>query len=178
MPIVALWPAPQPESLVAGGYALLLLLIASGIERLARRTHRRAEAYRTGGFVYLPDVDAWRCPTGEQLRPVEVDHARRLTRYRARAGACARCPLRPACTDSADGREITRARADWPESEVGRFHRTLSLVLVGLAGLVAVLALLRNPGGPEALALSPVIAAAATAARRRRGALSGGRQTD
>jgi len=69
-------------------------------------------------------------------------------------------------------------RTDWPESEVGRFHRALSLVLVGLAGLVAAIALLRHPGGPEALALVPVLAAAAAAAGRRRGALTGGRQSD
>src|SRR5262245_10323257 len=113
MPIPDPEPGPRLETLVAGGYALLLLLIALGIEHMARRTHRRAESYHSGGFVYRPHQDVWECPTGQTLRPVDVDHRRGLTRYRAPAERCRRCPLRPACTDSLEGREITRTHAGW-----------------------------------------------------------------
>jgi hypothetical protein len=176
MPLPAPEPGPQLGTLLAGGYALLLLLIALGIERTARRTRRRAESYHTGGFVYLPDRDAWRCPRGQTLWPAEVDRVRGLTRYRARAEACNRCPLKSACTESSDGREITGADAGWLDSEVDRFHRAVSFLLVVLAGLVAALALLRDHDRADALLLAPILlVVAATASRRLRGLRRRGR---
>ncbi len=155
------------ETALAAGYAVMLLLIALGIERMAHRSHRRAERYETGGFVYASHLDAWECPTGQQLHPTEIDHVRRLTRYRARAEACNRCFLKSACTDSADGREIIRAHDPWLESEVGRFHRGLSLVLVALAGLIASLALVGHHDDADVLVLVPPILLIVVGVRRR-----------
>ena len=59
-------------------------------------------------------------------------------RYRAKAHICNGCPLKDACTDSDSGREIVRPLDPWPHSEAGRFHRGLSLVLVGLSLLLLV----------------------------------------
>ena len=65
---------------------------------LARHSHRRSELYRTGGFTYLKQVDAWECPEGEHLHRIETDLHQRLALYRARAEACNACPRKGACT--------------------------------------------------------------------------------
>jgi len=111
------------ETLLAAGYAVLLLVVAFGIERMAHRSHRRAEAYATSGFIYHAHLDVWECPTGQHLQPIHVDEPRRMTRYRALAAACNRCPLKTGCTDSDSGREVTRTHDPWLETEIGRFHR-------------------------------------------------------
>jgi hypothetical protein len=51
---------------------------------------------------------------------------------------CNGCALKDACTDSDQGRELVRPLDPWPHSEAGRFHRAVSLVLVGVALLVLV----------------------------------------
>ena len=60
------------------------------MEWLSLHTHQRALRYRTAGFAYDDDHDHWLCPEGEHLWPHEVDHERRLVRYRAKAGKAAR----------------------------------------------------------------------------------------
>jgi len=122
------------EVLLGAGYAVLLVLAAFGLEWLARRAHRRSEAYELGGFVYHRDLDVWECPTGQHLLPTAADHLRQLVHYRARPTACNGCPLKSQCTESDDGREIIQLQAGWPHSEVARFHRALSLLLVLMAG--------------------------------------------
>jgi hypothetical protein len=130
------------EAVLAAAYALLLLVGALAVERMARRTHGPAEAYSLAGFTYHPHLDAWECPTGQHLPVVEVDHAARRARYRAAASACNRCPLKSRCTDSDTGREVTRTLDPWLETEIGRFHRGMSLVRNHLDGDVMVLGLL------------------------------------
>jgi hypothetical protein len=156
------------ETVLAAAYALGLLVVAFGIERMAHRTHRRAAAYATGGFTYHAQRDAWECPTGEQLLPIEVDHARRVAHYRAAAATCNRCPLKSSCTDSAEGRVVTRALDSWLESEMGRFHKGLSLVLVGLAGVLSTVALVRQHTEADVLVLGPTLLIIALEARRRK----------
>ena len=124
------------ETLLAAGYGLFLTLAALGLDALARHSHRRAETYRTGGFAYLSEVDAWECPEGERLHRVETDLERRLARYRARAEVCNVCHRKADCTDSTAGREVTRAIDPWPHSEAGRFHRVIAVAMVGFGLLV------------------------------------------
>ena len=119
-------------------------LAAGALEWLSAHTHRRSLRWRTAGFEYLEQHDAWVCPEGEHLWPHEFDHERRLVRYRARAHVCNGCPRKEACTDSAVGREIVRPLDRWPHSEAGRFHRGISLMLVALALLVLAVGLARN----------------------------------
>ena len=145
------------EALLAAGYALLLLAIAFGIERLARHTHSRSKSYETGGFTYHPHLDAWECPTGTHLLQIGVEFERRVARYRAPAATCNRCPLKVGCTDSDQGRELTRTLDPWLESEIGRFHRGLSLVLVALAGLIVSVALVRNHAEMDVLVLGSAV---------------------
>jgi hypothetical protein len=124
------------ESLLAAGYALFLVLVAIGLDRLARHSHRRSELYRTAGFTYDEHLDAWECPEGERLHLIETDVRRRLARYRARAQVCNSCPRKGDCTDSDTGREVTRMLDPWPHSEAGRFHRGIAIAIVCFGILV------------------------------------------
>ena len=151
------------ETLMAAGYALFLALGAVCLDLLARSSHRRSQAYRTAGFTYHPSGDAWECPEGERLHRVEVDPHLRLVRYRARAHVCNSCRLKDACTDSDEGREITRAVDPWPHSEAGRFHRGISLVMVGLTVLVLAAAAALNHTAADLLVLGGALAASALA---------------
>lgn len=123
----------QPPVLLTIGYVVLLLVIAAGLERLARHAADRSARYRTAGFTYRPQHDHWVCPRDEPLWPYEVDRQHRLVRYRARPSVCNACPVKADCTTSPDGREIVRTVDPWPHSEAGRFHRAVSVTLVCVA---------------------------------------------
>jgi hypothetical protein len=154
------------EVVLAAGYACALVLGAFVLEWLSAHTNRRALRYRTAGFTYDAVHDHWSCPEGEHLWPHEYDQERRLVRYRAKAHVCNGCPRKDACTDSDRGREIVRPLDSWPHSEAGRFHRGISLMLVGLAGLTVLAVLARHHRPPEAALLLGMLAVAALAARR------------
>jgi hypothetical protein len=158
------------EALLALCYAAFLLAAATGLDLLARHSHRRSERYRTAGFSFRPELDLWVCPEGEHLHRVETDHPRRLARYRARPQVCNACPAKSACTDSDLGREIARSLDPWPHSEAGRFHRGVCVVLAVLAALIATLALVRSDGSADVLALSALLGISVVAAGRLLGA--------
>jgi hypothetical protein len=153
------------EVVLAAVYGGGLLAAAVVLDLLARHSHARADRYRTGGFHFHAHLDAWECPEGEHLHLRELDHERRVARYRARAHVCNACAAKPACTDSDDGRELVRSLEAWPRSEAGRFHRGISLALVALAGLIAAVVLLRHHELAEAALLAAVLVAAALVAR-------------
>jgi hypothetical protein len=157
--------AAATETLMAAGYGVFLALAALGLDALARHSHRRADRYRTAGFSYHPSVDAWVCPEGERLHRAETDHEMRVARYRARAHVCNACHLKDACTDSDQGREVTRPLDPWPHSEAGRFHRGIAVAMVGFALLVICAGAALNHGAADlallgaALLLSTAIGA-------------------
>ncbi len=148
----------HPEVLLAAGYALLLILIAVGLEALARFSHRRSLQYQTAGFTYHHQADAWKCPVGQELHRIETDHARRVARYRAPAQACNACGIKPQCTDSQQGREIERPLDAWLVAEVSRFHRGISLALLLLAVLILAAELLRYDHPPDLIVLGSLLA--------------------
>ena len=116
-----------PEVVMVGGYASFLLAVAYVVDALAQHTQRRAERFRTSGFRFLPQHDAWTCSEDAMLWPMEYDQEHHLVRYRAKASVCNSCQVKPTCTSSMTGREVTRAVAPWPHSEAGRFHRGMPL---------------------------------------------------
>ena len=59
-------------------------------------------------FAYDPDQDLYRCPAGEVLLPRTKNKARRLTVYKAKAGTCEACELKPKCTENKTGRQVLR----------------------------------------------------------------------
>jgi len=140
------------EVLLAAGYALFLGGVAGGLEFLARHSHKRSQRYRNSGFVYFQDLDQWECPAGRQLVRAETDFERRITIYRAPADVCNSCSLKLNCTDSHEGRRLESRMDAWFESELRRFHRGISLMLLGLASLILVSEALRY-GGPRELSI-------------------------
>src|SRR5215216_6362565 len=147
-----------PEIYLVAGYAAFLVASALALEWLSAHTHRRALRYRTAGFTYDETQDHWECPEGQQLRPHEFDHERRLVRYRAKAHICNGCPRKDSCTDSDDGREVVRPLDPWPHSEAGRFHRAIAVMLVALALFVLVVGAARNHAPAEAALLLALMA--------------------
>jgi hypothetical protein len=133
-----------PEVLLFCGYATALLLLACALDSLARRSDARTGRYRTAGFSYRPEHDAWLCPQGQTLWPTLYDPQKELMRYRAKPSACNACPVKAGCTTSSQGREVTRPTRPWPHSEAARFHRGLVLALVGLAALLLVVTAARH----------------------------------
>ena len=152
------------EALLATGYAAFLMLAATGLDLLARHSHRRSGRYRTAGFTFRPELDLWECPEGQELHRVDTDLRQRLAHYRASPAVCNACPAKAECTDSDHGRQITQALDPWPHSEAGRFHRGICVVLVALAAVIAGLALVRSDGYAELAVLAATfgIATAAT----------------
>jgi hypothetical protein len=54
----------------------------------------------------------------------------------------------------------------WPHSEAGRFHRGISLMLVGLAVLILLVEGIRHHGPPELVVLAGVLSLAGAAGAR------------
>ena len=145
------------EVLLAAGYGLILLVGALVLEWLSVHTHNRSQAFRTSGFDYDAQHDLWVCHQGEQLWPSEFDRERRLVRYRAKAAVCNACPVRDGCTDSTEGREITRAVDPWPHSEAGRFHRGIAVMLATLACFALTVVIVRNHAPADLAVLAPLL---------------------
>src|SRR5690606_32992888 len=120
---------------LATGYAIVLLLVAYGIDKMAKRAQHALTDHHAPGFKYHEDHDAWLCPEDQWLWPQSFDPDNRVMRYRGSPAVCNHCPVKETCTTSDDGREMRRMVDTWPASESARFHR-------GIACAVAVLAVL------------------------------------
>jgi hypothetical protein len=154
------------EVILAGGYALFLVSVALVLEYLARHSHRRSEHYRNTGFVYKRKLDAWECPTGHHLTRVETDFERRIARYRAPAHKCNVCHCKKDCTDSDDGRLLESRLDAWLQSELRRFHRGISLVLLLLAVLILAVEMVWHRDVRDWLVLASLLAPIAFAGSR------------
>ena len=155
----------HPEAALALGYAFFLVLVALGIEIVARFSHRHVRESKTVGFRFDSEVHAWQCPRGNFLWLYEINEQSQLARYRAEARHCNHCDIKHTCTDSDEGRELTYSFEDWAESEMGRFHRGFCLMLIVLAGFMLAVALGRHWHGriePPTLGLTLLLAALAS----------------
>ncbi len=146
------------EPLLAGAYAILLILIATVLEWLARHSHKRSNRYDTGGFRFHHDRDAWECPQGARLERREIDHELRVIHYRAPADTCNSCSIKAHCTKSDRGRTISISLDPWVRSAAERFQRGMSLVLLILAALIVFIQLIRYGHGAEGWALGVLLA--------------------
>jgi hypothetical protein len=145
------------EVLLAGAYAIFLIIVAFSLELVARHTHRQAERSRLVGFKYDPQRDIWECPTGQKLTRIAFDHDRKLSRYRAPAAVCNACSLKQLCTGSDRGREIEHSPVSWLQSELARFHRGISLSLAMLAELLLIAEMIRHQRATEWLFLASIL---------------------
>jgi len=156
----------HPEVFMAVGYTVFLLGVALGLDFMVHRSHAHSERYRTAGFTYHPPHDAWICPEDQLLVRDEVDHERRLVRYRGRPQICNHCPAKADCTDSDDGREVVRPMDPWPHSEAGRFHRGISLAVALVAAPILAAVALRNHAPLELVVLGAAFLVVALTAWR------------
>jgi hypothetical protein len=140
-------PADLEVSLLLG-YALVVLAGARLMERLARVHFERARRYGEDGFHYDADADHYHCPQGERLALHLLDPQERVAVYRAPASACAGCPEKARCTPHDEGRHIYRPLAAWAETDVGRFHQWVSLLMAASAAALSLVALLESAGRP------------------------------
>jgi hypothetical protein len=111
-------------ALWAGGWAL---------ELLARAHFHRAQRHAHTGFAYDAELDRYECPQGELLTLHTFDDRNKLAIYKAPAATCNACVLKAFCTPHDAGRHVYRALAEFHETDVGRFHRGLSLLVLALA---------------------------------------------
>jgi hypothetical protein len=130
------------------GYAIVVLVAARLMERLARVHFERARRYGEDGFQYDADADHYHCPQGERLALHLIDPEERVAVYRAPASTCTVCPERARCTPHDEGRHIYRALAAWTETDVGRFHQWLSLLMAASAATLSLVALVEWTGRP------------------------------
>jgi hypothetical protein len=158
-------PADLEVSLLLG-YAIVVLAGARLMERLARLHFERARRYGAGGFHYDAEADHYHCPQGERLALHLIDPQERVAVYRASASACAGCPEKARCTPHDAGRHIYRPLAAWTETDVGRFHQWLSLLMAASAAALSLVALLEWAGRPGTGLLIVALVAAAHAAVR------------
>jgi hypothetical protein len=158
-------PADLEGSLILG-YAIVVLVGARLMERLARIHFERARRYGEDGFRYDTDADHYHCPQGERLALHLIDRHERVAVYRAPASACAGCPEKTRCTPHDEGRHIYRPLAAWTETDVGRFHQWLSLLMAASAAALSLVALLEGAGRPgTGLLLVAFVAAVSVAVR-------------
>ncbi len=92
-----------------------------------------AQRYAHVGFAYDAELDRYECPQGELLTLDTFDGRNKLAIYKAPASTCNECVLKEFCTPHDHGRRVYRSLAAFHESDVGRFHRLLSLMFLGVA---------------------------------------------
>jgi hypothetical protein len=160
------------------GYAIVVLAGARLTEALARTHFRRARRSAEHGFRYDMDADHYHCPHGERLSLHVIDSAERVAVYRAPASSCADCPSKATCTPHEEGRHIYRPLAEWAETDVGRFHQWLSVVMAGSAAALSLVAIVRWAGRPGTGLLVLVFVVSLAAAWRDAWKLCAGREDD
>jgi len=113
----------------------LLVLWAGGwvLEFLAKAHFHRAQRYAHTGFAYDVALDRYECPQGELLTLHTFDDRNKLAIYKAPASSCNECVLKTFCTPHDAGRQVYRTLAEFHETDVGRFHRWLSLIILAVA---------------------------------------------
>jgi hypothetical protein len=146
------------ETLLATGYALLLLVIAAGLEMMGRHSHKRAGEYHHRGFRFHKHAVDWEWRHGARRERAESVPERRGVRWRAPAHTCNGCPIKAQCTDSDSGRELAVSLDPWLSTAIGQFHRAISLALLILAALIMADVLVRQGRRPEPWVLSAAVA--------------------
>jgi hypothetical protein len=121
------------------GLVLLLAYVSAlwaggrALEALARAHFRRAQRFAHDGFAYDAELDRYECPQGELLTLHTFDDRNKQAIYKAPASSCNACMLKAFCTPHDEGRHVYRPLAEFHETDVGRFHRWLSRIVLGLA---------------------------------------------
>jgi hypothetical protein len=87
------------------------------VEFVAKSHYERARNFAVPG---VEQEDQYRCPEGEHLKLLKLDHENRLAVYQI-STSCQSCRLKESCTPHSQARQVTRSLATWAEAEVGKF---------------------------------------------------------
>ena len=134
-------PPTDIELWIVLSYVAAVLAGARIVEALARAHFSRALRYGQHGFEYVEAHDVYRCPQGEYLSLHNVQQDGRLAVYRAPPASCRSCRFKARCTPSDEGRLIFRSLAAWAETNVGVFHRRISVIMIAATVVICVAAL-------------------------------------
>lgn len=155
----------------------LILAYVTAVTVGARLTEALAKAhFRTGqrraeqGFEYVGPRDEYQCLGGASLQLESVHAAEKMAIYRAPVEHCGGCRLKPACAPLEESRRIYRSLATWAETDIGRFHKWLAVLMFAAAGLLSLAGMWHwfgRPGtGYLALAAAGSLACLALHSRR------------
>ena len=134
LPTLTVWGVVLDLGLVLLlAYVFVLWVGGWALEVLAMAHFHRAQRYAHNGFAYDTELDRYECPQGELLTLHTFDDRNKLAIYKAPASSCNACVLKAFCTPHDEGRHVYRSLAEFHETDVGRFHRWLSLIVLGLA---------------------------------------------
>jgi transposase len=75
-------------------------------------------------FTYDVERDLYSCPQGAELRFRGIHRQARVRAYQAHAAVCSGCSLKPRCTDSRQGRIVTRSSDEDYLDRVRAYHQT------------------------------------------------------
>jgi transposase len=85
---------------------------------------KRTPFYGASRFTYDPERDEYRCPEGQVLRRRKAKYTEGVVVYRADAAICNACPVKAACTESKQGRQIHRSFYVEYLDRVRAYHQT------------------------------------------------------
>jgi transposase len=85
---------------------------------------QRTPFYGASRFAYDSERDEYRCPEGQVLRRRKAKYTEGVVVYRADAAACNACPLKAACTESSQGRQVQRSMYAEHLERVRAYHET------------------------------------------------------
>jgi hypothetical protein len=131
-------PPADIELWIVLSYVVVVLAGARIVEAVARAHFNRALRYGQQGFEYVDAHDVYRCPQGEYLSLPSVQQDGRFAVYRAPPASCRECRLKTRCAPSDEGRLISRSLAAWAETNVGLFHKRISVIMFAAAVIVCV----------------------------------------
>ncbi len=134
LPTVTLWGFTLDLALVLLLLYLGVLWLGGWILEVLGKVHfHRAARYAHTGFAYDAELDRYECPQGELLTLHTFDDRNKLAIYKAPASSCNECVLKAFCAPHDTGRHVYRSLAEFHETDVGRFYRWLSLVILAVA---------------------------------------------
>jgi hypothetical protein len=169
----ALWRLPVDVELwLILSYVFGVLIGARLIEAVAKAHFARARRHTEHGFEYIEPRDHYQCLGGATLTLETIHASERMAIYRAPVEHCGGCRLKPQCAPRDASRRIYRSLATWAESDVGRFHQVLSVLMFVVAFVLSLSGLWRFRGQPGlgylALALGGSLACLLLHSRRLR----------
>jgi hypothetical protein len=85
---------------------------------------QRPPFYGASRFTYNPERDEYRCPEGQVLQRKTAKYTEGVVVYQAEAATCNACPLKTACTESSQGRQVRRSLYAEYLDRVRAYHQT------------------------------------------------------